>query len=67
MDDAPKKTLSGTAKIDATTEAAYGLIDARTAAREAKTARLRELRLAKEAADAANVPVKKKQSKKPIL
>jgi hypothetical protein len=37
--------LSGTAKLDATTEAAYAIIDKRVLDRESKTAKLRALRL----------------------
>jgi hypothetical protein len=46
---APK--LSGTAKLDATTEAAYAIIDKHETDREAKTAKLKTLRLEKEAAE----------------
>ncbi|WP_244481411.1 hypothetical protein [Rhizobium sp. Root1203] len=48
---APK--LSGTAKLDATTEAAYAIIDKRVLDRESKTAKLRALRLEKEAVERA--------------
>jgi hypothetical protein len=45
--------LSGTAKLDATTEAAYAIIDKRDMDRESKTAKLKALRLEKEAAERA--------------
>jgi hypothetical protein len=68
MSDETTKRPTAISKIDATTEAAYTLIDARDSAREAKTLRLRALRLAKEEADAkaavAAEPVKKRSRKK---
>lgn len=49
-----KPTLSkGESKADAISKAALAIIDQEVAAREEKTARLREARLAKEAADRA--------------
>lgn len=48
---APK--LTGTARLDATTDAAYAIIDKRVLDRETKTSRLRQLRLEKEAAEHA--------------
>ncbi len=45
--------LSGTAKLDATTEAAYAIIDKRDMDREVKTAKLKALRLEGEAAERA--------------
>ncbi|NSY14785.1 hypothetical protein [Agrobacterium vitis] len=45
--------LTGTAKLDATTDAAYAIIDQRDLARETKTLRLRGLRLEREAAERA--------------
>jgi hypothetical protein len=48
---APK--LAGTAKLDATTEAAYAIIDKHEVDREAKTAKLKSLRLEKEAVERA--------------
>lgn len=68
MSDEPTKRPTAITKIDATNEAAYILIDARDNAREAKTTRLRALRLAKEEADAkaakAAEPKKKPAAKK---
>jgi hypothetical protein len=67
MSDEPTKRPTAITKIDATNEAAYILIDARDSAREAKTTRLRALRLAKEEADAAAAAAaepKKKPAKK---
>ncbi|MGA1803458.1 hypothetical protein [Rhizobium sp. HT1-10] len=69
MSDAPTKRPTAITKIDATNEAAYQLIDARDSAREAKTTRLRALRLAKEEADAkaaAEAPPKKKATRKKV-
>jgi len=43
--------LTGTAKLDAITDAAYAIIDKSELDRDAKTNRLKALRLAKEAAD----------------
>lgn len=48
---APK--LSGTAKLDATSEAAYAIIDKSVRDRGFKTAKLRALRLEKDAVDRA--------------
>lgn len=45
--------LTGTARLDATTEAAQAIIDQRVQDRVLKTARLRALRLEREAADPA--------------
>lgn len=67
MSEEPTKRPTAISKIDATSEAAYTLIDARDSAREAKTIRLRALRLAKEEADAkaaAAAEPKKKPVKK---
>lgn len=64
---APK--LSGTARLDATTEAAYAIIDKRVLDRESKTAKLRTLRLEKEAIERAakaakpNTKLKRKKAK----
>ncbi|KQV82120.1 hypothetical protein ASC90_23695 [Rhizobium sp. Root1220] len=44
---------SGTAKLDATTEAAYAIIDKRVLDRESKTAKLSALRLEKDAVERA--------------
>jgi hypothetical protein len=67
--DAKAPKLSGTARLDATSEAAYAIIDKRLLDRESKTAKLRALRLEKEAAEraakAAEVPREKfKRAKK---
>lgn len=51
--DAKAPKLSGTARLDATTEAAYAIIDKRLMDRESKTVKLRALRLEKEAAERA--------------
>jgi hypothetical protein len=48
-------------KLAATNEAAYESINAQKAARDAKTARLREQRLAREAEKAAAMAVKRKR------
>jgi hypothetical protein len=50
---APK--LSGTARIDATTEAAYAIIDKGLLDRETKTAKLKAQRLEKEASERAAI------------
>jgi hypothetical protein len=47
------RSLTGTAKLDATTEAAYDIIDQRDRDRDIKTARLKALRLEREAQEAA--------------
>ena len=52
------KPVAKTDKADATTRAAREIIDRERADRDAKTARLRALRLAKEASDAIEVKVK---------
>ncbi|WP_265516114.1 hypothetical protein [Nitratireductor luteus] len=61
---------SATSKAETTTSVARGIIDAEAKAREAKSARLREARLAQEAAEAANPPAepakKKTVRKKPV-
>lgn len=66
---APK--LTGTAKLDATTDAAYAIIDERDLSREAKTLRLRKLRLEKEAAEraarAVDTPKQKKSKRVDLL
>lgn len=63
MQEEPKKSvLTGTARLDATTEAAYAIIDKRVQDRDRKTIRLKELRLAREATDLAaraGAPAKK--------
>ena len=51
-----KPKLTGTAKLDATTDAAYEIIDKLDLERDRKTARLKALRLLKEEASRANVP-----------
>ena len=51
--DAKVPKLSGTARLDATTEAAYAIIDKRLLDRDSKTAKLRALRLEKEASERA--------------
>jgi hypothetical protein len=56
--------LSGTARLDATTEAAYAIIDKRLLDRETKTAKLRTLRLEKEAAERAARAAEGPKSKK---
>lgn len=55
---------SGEKKGDATTRAAQEITDGETAAREAKTERLRQARLAKEAAEPIVVPKPKTRSAK---
>jgi hypothetical protein len=62
----PSKSKSET-KADVTNNAAKTIIDAEAAKRDAKTARLREARMAQEAAEAENavpVPAKAKPRKK---
>lgn len=53
LDEAETKTVKQTAsdRLDATTKAAQEIIDRETANREAKTARLKVARQAKEAAE----------------
>lgn len=51
-------------KSDATTRAVRTIIDSETAKREAKTQKLREARLAKEAAEPVVAPVKPKRAAK---
>ncbi|KQV63974.1 hypothetical protein ASC90_18640 [Rhizobium sp. Root1220] len=53
--------LKGTEKLDRTTQAAHDLIKAHHKARDAKTTRLRELRLAREAEEAKSVPTTKRR------
>lgn len=54
MDEETKvPKLTRTAKLDATTDAAYAIIDKRDLDREAKTLRLRALRLEREVAERA--------------
>ncbi|WP_271022778.1 hypothetical protein [Rhizobium sp. RCAM05973] len=68
MGEELSKRPSATSKWDATNEAANSLIDARNSARNLKTLRLRELRLAKEVSDAVEAsaqPKKARPRKKP--
>ena len=58
---APKKSSSQ--KYDDTTAAALDIIDKEADARERKTARLKALRLAREAEEVVTAPVKKKRAK----
>jgi hypothetical protein len=48
--DALKPKLTKTEKLDATTDAAYEIIDRQVSEREKKTALLKEMRLARDAA-----------------
>ncbi len=59
--------LKGTEKLDHTTQIALELIETRNAARDTKTAKLRELRLARECEEAnakVNSPRKKRAARK---
>jgi hypothetical protein len=69
MIEEPSKRQPAIAKWDATNEAANLLIKARDTARDAKTSRLRQLRLAKELSDAADAirAGKAKRSKKLVI
>jgi|UPI00056634B1 hypothetical protein len=61
-----KRSLTGTAKLDATTEAAYEIIDKKVQDRDLKTARLKAQRLERDAQEAlrrAGEPPKKKPRK----
>lgn len=51
--DIKARKLSGTARLDATTDAAYAIIDKRMRDRESKTAKLKALRLEREATERA--------------
>jgi hypothetical protein len=55
------KPLNKTAKLDATTDAAYEIIDKQVLDRERKTARLRAMRLAKEAEKSPETTHRKSQ------
>ncbi|HEU4986521.1 MAG TPA: hypothetical protein VFT89_05585, partial [Rhizobiaceae bacterium] len=60
---APKPSKAET-KNDVTTQVARAIIDAETAARQAKSQRLRELRLKKEAEEVGKPPAKKPASRR---
>ena len=59
-EDIKTKPLTKTAKLDATTDAAYEIIDRQVADRDKKTAKLKALRLAREA-EAAPAPSPRKR------
>lgn len=54
----PTLGIKGTARLDRITEAALELIEAHQKSRNAKTARLRELRLKKDAEDLGRTSMK---------
>ncbi|MGO4438151.1 hypothetical protein [Rhizobium sp. RAF56] len=57
------RSLTGTAKLDATTAAAYEIIDKRVRDRDLKTAKLRAQRLEREAREAAAKAAEQRRAK----
>ena len=60
----PRSSASKADKAEATTKAANQIMSAEVTAREAKTRKLKEARMAKEAADAENASLETKRKPK---
>lgn len=61
----PRSSASKADKADATTKAANQIMSAEVTARETKTRKLKEARMAKEAEDAENAPAPAEPKRKP--